>query len=300
MGALSERQRAIVDGLVRDLARVTRVQAVVLGGSYARDAARPGSDIDLGVYYFEEAPFEIDELRAVAAEHADTPDPVVTDFWEWGPWVNGGAWLRIGGESVDLLWRSLDHVERTIEAARRGEHEVNFGQQPPYGFASVVYLAETEFCRPLHDPQGHLARLKRAVAEYPRALAESIVGSALWNAQFTLGHARKFAAQGDVYDTAGCLTRCAAGLVQALFALNRVYFRSDKTALLEIETFARHPRELRARVERLLGRPGQTADELLASVDALVGLFDETVELAGPLYRPKYSERIRAVEERLG
>ena len=194
---------------MRDLAAVSGVRAVVLGGSFARDAARPGSDVDLGVYYLEAAPFEIDDVRAVAEQHADSPDPVVCDFWEWGPWVNGGAWLRIGGERVDLLWRSVDHVERTIDAARRGVHEVHFGQQPPYGFASVTYLAETEYCRPLHDPEGHLARLKRAVAEYPAALAESIVGASLWNVQFSLGHARKFAAQGDAYDTTGCLTRCA-------------------------------------------------------------------------------------------
>ena len=53
----------------------------------------------------------------------------------------------------------------------------------------------------------------------------------LWNAEFTLLHARGFAARGDVVNTAGCLTRVAACLVQVLFAFNRRWFVSDKGAL---------------------------------------------------------------------
>src|SRR5262245_59157255 len=104
MTELTPTQRALVDSLARELAAIPGVAAVVLGGSYARGAARPGSDIDLGVFYSEAAPFDLAAVRALAARVNDAPDPVVTGFYDWGPWVNGGAWLTIGGQRVDFLW----------------------------------------------------------------------------------------------------------------------------------------------------------------------------------------------------
>ena len=40
----------------------------------------------------------------------------------------------------------------------------------PFGFFSVIYLAETHICVPLYDPVGHIARLKRLVEVYPPKL----------------------------------------------------------------------------------------------------------------------------------
>jgi hypothetical protein len=57
-------------------------------------------------------------------------------------------------------------------------------------------------------------------------------------AEFTLLHASSFAAQGDIYNTVGCLTRVASNITQALFALNKRYFVRDKQVL---DTVARFP-----------------------------------------------------------
>jgi len=52
---------------------------------------RPGSDIDLGLFYSEPAPFSIQHIRKVAEDINDFVGPVVTNSYEWGPWVNGGG-----------------------------------------------------------------------------------------------------------------------------------------------------------------------------------------------------------------
>src|SRR5262245_6026756 len=109
MHQLPPAQRDLIAALVRDLAAIDGVAAVVLGGSYARGRAQPGSDIDLGLLYSESAPFAIEAIRGLAARVHDTPEAVVTGFYEWGPWVNGGAWLTVRGQRVDLLYRSLEH-----------------------------------------------------------------------------------------------------------------------------------------------------------------------------------------------
>jgi predicted nucleotidyltransferase len=110
---LSPEQRELVSVLAMRLGAVRGIRAVVLGGSHARGRAQPGSDIDLGILYSEVAPFSIQSVRELVEDVNDTAGPMVRDFYEWGPWVNGGAWLSIGGQRVDFVYRNLDQVERS-------------------------------------------------------------------------------------------------------------------------------------------------------------------------------------------
>ncbi len=59
-------------------------------------------------------------VRELAEAVNDTPGPVVTGFYEWGRWVNGGAWLTIGGQRVDFIYRNIEHLERVIAEAEAG------------------------------------------------------------------------------------------------------------------------------------------------------------------------------------
>ena len=287
MEQLSPGQRELVSSLAERLGAIPGMLAVVLGGSHARGRAQPGSDIDLGLLYSEAAPFSVETVRELAGAVNDTPGPVVTDFYGWGPWVNGGAWLTIGGQRVDLLYRSLEHVERVIADAEAGRYEVHYLQQPPFGFFSGTYLGEVAVCVPLSDPGARLAGLKRRVADYPEALRLAVVRDYLFMAEFTLTtFAPKFAARSDTYGTAACLTRGVNELVMALFALNRTYPLNDKTALAEVAEFDRAPREFGPRVRKALERLGASPAELGAAVAGVAQLVRETVELAGGLYRP--------------
>lgn len=281
-------KRETVAELARRLCAIPGVAALALGGSYARGVARSDSDVDLGVYYRENAPFSIAAVRAVAAEFQRQGEVVVTDFYEWGAWVNGGAWIDSDAGRIDLLYRSVEHVERVIEAACAGEPVWDYAQQPSYGFHSVIYLAETRVCVPLFDPEGVLVALKARVAAYPSPLRAAIVQRRLWSAEFTLRQTHGHAARGDVYNVAGCLTRMAGDLTQALFALNEELFISDKGALARIDAFATRPRDYAARLAALLAAPGAVAAELTAQVDAFATLFGEVVELAGPSYQTRY------------
>jgi len=213
---------------------------------------------------------------------------VVTGFYEWGAWVNGGAWIATRAGKVDFLYRNLDQVERTIAEAHQGIVHHDYPQQPAYGFYSVIYLAETEVCVPLFDPQGVLAALKADVAVYPARLRERVVNDALWSAEFTLTHARAFAAAGDLYNTAGCLTRAAAALTQALFALNQRYFMSDKRAVAIIETLPLHPPSYGARLEAIFGALGATPTTLNHCVDECAMLWRAVVDLTRGDYQPKF------------
>jgi hypothetical protein len=273
---------------VEGLRAIEGVSALALGGSWVRGLGRDDSDVDLALYYEEDTPALVTGLRALA-ERVAVRAPTVTDFYAWGPWVNGGAWIDTGSGRVDVLYRSLEHVRRVLEEARSGRFETHYGQTPTHGFHSVTYLAETRVCQPCFDPHGLLAELKGSVPDFPPKLRRALVDAHLWGAEFTVeAFLRGFARRGDVYNTVGCLNRALAHLTQALFALNETFFMTDKTAMLEIDGFRLRPDGYVERVEQILASPGRTQADLERSVDELALLYRETVGLAGPLYVPRW------------
>ena len=230
---------AVLAGRIAD--DVPGVVAVVLGGSRARGTHDTGSDTDIGIFYSDAQPLDIAALTAVAHE-LDPTKPEVAEIGGWGPWVNGGAWLHSDGLGrVDLLYRSVEHVERTLHELRQGERHHDWWQQPAFGFTSVIYGGEVHTCRPLRDDHGTVEHLKQLTSPYPEELRRRIVAEDLWRAEFTVANARTPAFRDDSYTTMGCLTRAAALLVQVLFALNRTWFVNDKGSLDQADTFERRP-----------------------------------------------------------
>lgn len=273
-------ERQLTTRIAERLGRIDGVAAVALGGSWARDQAHPDSDIDLGIYYHPERRPAIAALRALAAELDDRGDAgTVTNFGEWGPWVNGGAWLRIEGRKVDWLYRDLAVVRRTIDECRAGQTSVTYTPGHPHGFHNHMYLGEVHYCQPLHDPGEELAALKRLTTEYPPLLKRALIDKHLWEAKFALDTAEKSAARGDVFHVAGSLFRCAACLIQALFALNEQYFVNEKGSVRTVESFALHPAGFEETVSAVLAHPGSDPEELSASIRR----FDELARAARAL-----------------
>jgi predicted nucleotidyltransferase len=285
---LSGQKRAVIELLVEKLSNVAGMAAIVLGGSYASGTQHANSDIDLGLYYYEARPFSIDEIQAIANEMSVDGIATVTDFYGWGAWVNGGAWIHTPVGKIDFLYRNVDQVQKTIAEAQQGISHHDYDQQPTYGFYSLIYLAETDICIPLYDPESVIAKLKRSVEVYPPLLKKKVIADSLWAAEFTLLHARGFAGQGDIYNTVGCLTRAASNITQALFALNEQYFIRDKKVLETVAQFSHLPPGYIQQINHILACPGNTAAELTKTVMDLEQAWQSVVSLPGVQYEPKF------------
>jgi len=285
---IPEQKRFLLDQLVLQLSKIPGMAAIVLGGSYASGNQQDKSDLDIGLYYFEDRPFPIDQVRQIAISISIQSTPMVTNFYEWGAWVNGGAWIHTEQGKVDFLYRNHDQVQRTIMEAHQGITHHDYDQQPTHGFYSVIYLAETQICIPLYDPDQIIANLKRQVETYPPMLKQKIIIDSLWGAEFTLLFARDFANQGDVYNTVGCLTRIVSNLTQALFALNERYFIRDKKVMDVVAAFNTLPAGYVQQINYILASPGITAQELTRTVDSLYQTWQSVVLLTDDLYQPKF------------
>nr|WP_068888871.1 nucleotidyltransferase domain-containing protein [Pedobacter panaciterrae] len=273
------------DNIVTDLKNIDNVMAIVLGGSFATGKATEKSDLDIGIYYKGKEPFRIDAIKSVAEKYAIDNAPIVTDFYQWGPWVNGGAWLQTESGKVDFLYRNIEQVSITIENAQNGKWENHYEQQPPYGFSSVVYLAEIECCIPSYDVEGIISKLKSAIKNYPDKLKYTILQEALWSAEFTIINTEVFAQKEDYYNTFGCITRALKSIVNALFAINEKYPIGDKKAI-EILAHERYvPKDFQSRVNSILNA---NKNSLVYNLEALKSLFRDIVSLTSGHYKPLY------------
>ncbi len=251
--------------LTNALFGVPGVCAIAFGGSRSRGLATAHSDYDIGLYYAPEEPLDVTALQHIVAAIDDRGrEASVTPIGGWGRWINGGGWLTIGGTRVDLLYRDLVRVGEVINDCRRGSIERQYQPGSPHAFVSTVYMGEVAYCRPLWDPEGSLAELKKLTVPYPQALQDATVGMFLREAEFAIAAARHGRGLGDPIYVAGCAFRCIACLCQVLCAINGAYLLNEKGAVAAVEALARRPNAFRSRVIHALGviTNAQTAEGL--------------------------------------
>ncbi len=252
------------------LATVPGVEAVVLGGSQARGTARPDSDLDIALYYHPLQPLDTAALQTLATELDDSHRTgTVTEPGQWGPWVNGGAWLTIEGRHVDWLYRDIERVSSVIEDCREGRITADYYLGHPHAFHNFMYLGEIATCVPLHDPGNVIGALKALVSQYPPKLKEAIIGRYLYEARFMLEVSRAPVQREDVFASSGFFFRVVAALVQVLYALNEQWFLNEKGALERIHDMEHRPARFVPTARRVLARPGSTKPQLVASLTAL-------------------------------
>ena len=259
--------------LARRLAAVDGVVGVLLGGSRARGTHAPGSDVDLGVYY--RPPLDVGGLGALAREVAG-PQAAVTRPGEWGPWVDGGAWLHIGDTAVDWIYRDADRVRASWEGACNGHFALHAQVGHPLGWPDFAYAGEIALGLVLADPSGELADLHQAAGRYPPALAATVVPRTLWEASFSLEIAGKAVSREDSTYVAGCVFRAVCLCAHAIHARAGRWLINEKGAVAAAGRLPTAPERFAPRAAAVLGDLGTTATRLSSALDRARDLVTET------------------------
>lgn len=266
----------LLRGLAERLVGVPGMVGVLLGGSRARGDHTPESDVDLGLYY--RPPLDVAALGGLAREVAG-PDAEVTQPGAWGPWVDGGGWLRINGTAVDWIYRDADRVRTACRDAQQGRFSFHAQVGHPLGVPDFAYAGEVALGVVLADPSGELAVLRREVAEYPPALGEALVAG-LWEAGFCLDIAGKALSRADTTYVAGCLFRAVGLCAHALHGRAGRWLVNEKGAVAAAGRLPGAPADFAARAHGMLAHLGSTPEDLTAAVAAL--LADVRAACGGP------------------
>jgi predicted nucleotidyltransferase len=267
---------SLIQTIVDEVKQVEGVKAIVLGGSRARGTHTPNSDVDLGIYYSASLSLDLKALGRVATKLDDQHRmDVITGIGGWGPWINGGGWLRIEAYPVDFLYRDLEKVSSVIHGCLHGKVEIVYQPGHPLGFVSSMYLAEVAVCRPLWDPEGSIAGLKKKIEPYPDALRKALVQKFAWEINFSIDIARKSAKRSDVTYAAGCCFRSVMCMLQVLFAINRTHWINEKGAVAFAENFSRKPDRLAARIQETFQMLEAEPGSIRGAIANLEGLSKE-------------------------
>ncbi|WFU38905.1 nucleotidyltransferase domain-containing protein [Bradyrhizobium sp. CB82] len=224
--------------LVTAFAEVPGIEAIVLGGSRARGTSHENSDYDIGLYFSDNDKLDTDGLQRAARQLADDPEATtITSIGEWGPWIVGGGWLTIEGQKVDLLYRNIDAVRRTMEACRAGLVSMDYQPGHPHGFCSAIWMGEIACCQALRDERAVIAELKSIALPYPKLLRDALIRRFRWEILFSIENAELAALREDQIHVAGCAYRALTCVAQVLFALNGEYLINEKAALQQAAEF---------------------------------------------------------------
>jgi hypothetical protein len=259
---------AVPDGLdltalAQRLTTIDGVVGVALGGSRARGDHTADSDVDLGLYY--QGDLDTAALGALARDVAG-PDAEVTERGGWGPWVDGGGWLVMGGVHVDWIYRDIDRVREAWTRAHGGAYTWNAQTGHPLGVPDFAYVGELALSVVLADPTGALTELRDALT-YPDALRAAL-GKNLWEADFLLQLAAKATSRNDAAYVALCLSRALLLCAHALHGHDRQWLVNEKGAIAGAGRLRSAPADFAERVAALTGRIGTTTSELDESVSA--------------------------------
>jgi hypothetical protein len=239
--------------LAEDLSGLPGMVAVVLGGSRASGVSGPDSDWDLGVYYRKSMrvldPGDVRRLGHVGH---------VSELGEWGPIVNGGAWLTVAGVRVDVLFRELDVIEGWLEESTEGRFEVLTQNGYIVGAPTYLPVGELALCDVLY---GAVPR-----PNFPDALAAVAPPHWRGRAQVSLMFARDYARTGNGVCCVGMLTDAVLCTAHARLMQRREWALNEKRLVQRAELLD---------AQRLLARPGGTSTELsraVASIGDVLGV----------------------------
>ncbi len=239
-----------VTTVVEQVARVPGVKAVTLGGSRARGMARADSDWDFGLYYRDT--IDTNAIRALGY-----PGQVV-EPGDWGRIVNGGAWLEVEGERVDLLYRNLDEVEYWLAESEAGRFEIDRVGGHVAGLPTYTLAGELAL--------GTMLRGTVPRASFSAALRRSAPPVWEGDAAFSLLVAEGMAARGDAVTVAGLLARALIAVAHARLAARGAW------ALNEKEIVARAGLDEAADVLTAVGWTRQRLEDSVARMRELLKL----------------------------
>ncbi|MDF2959753.1 MAG: polymerase subunit beta [Paenibacillus sp.] len=270
----------IISKILDNLKQIAGVSALVLGGSTARGTEHPNSDIDIGIYYNANNGLDIAHLRRVATVMDDeNRDNLITEIGDWGPWINGGGWLKVNQKPVDFLYRDQNKVSRVIDQCLVGEITIDYQPGHPHGFINSIYLAEIALCKVLWDPSGLVGEMKTRTIPYPHVLQKAIIQKFLWEANFSLEIGKKGIYKKDLSYIAGCCFRSISCINQVVFALNETYWMNEKGAVAIADSFSMVPREYSNRINNILTLITEDQAGLEKALSMLSDLIHETDSL---------------------
>jgi hypothetical protein len=230
--------------LVEALAHLETVRAIGFTGDL-QNLPNPGQS-DLDVFLYCTTIPDIESRKAVLESLDDRISELTLERSSGGRWGEADCFLLSGVETW-LMYFTIAEARQELDAILSGQQLDRVDDFYPTG-RPAMYLKMT----PLYDPDGILTTFREQVQDYSPQLAEQILNYHLAQLEDSEDLDRA-AGREDALFYHFALDRALDHYLQALFALNRVYFPSRKRSLESLRSFARKPAHIESRLMDILG-----------------------------------------------
>jgi len=232
------------------ISKMEEVRSIGISGSKAKLPEAGEGDIDVFIYCNEVPAFE--KRQKVTKQSGDVLENIKINIFEKGHW-GVGDFALINGVETWLMYFTVNETLNDIESILNG----NFPDKLDNYYYPIGRCAMLKNINVIYDKGGFLNSLKKRLSEYPAKLSEIL----LWHHLNALDDTEDFeraVTRKDVLFYHFAMDLAIDHFLQALFAVNRVYFPSRKRTVEYIESFNIKPERCNDRlldVIRLGGFP---------------------------------------------
>lgn len=250
--------------LVRDLAQLEAVEAILLAGSRATQMADAKSDYDVYVYVSAELPLAI--RQPYIAPHC------VYVEWQNQFWETEDNGRFLDHTEFDLIYRSLDWLDGELD-------RILYQHQASTGYTTCLWFNLLN-ATVLFDRNGRAVALQQKYTiPYPQPLKQAIIRKnyALLQQQMPAYYhqIKKAVQRNDLVSTNHRLAEFLASYFDILFALNEQPHPGEKRLIAQVQTCCTQmPANFSCNINNLVRFAGQFGPELLAELDETIAQLD--------------------------
>ena len=257
--------------IIQNLAENDRIYGVGQTGNIHAELIAGNSDIDMFVLCSEIPSTE--ERKAVYEKYSAAYSECQMNVCSGGLWGYGDI-LLVEGIDVMFMYFTIEEMKNYLDEVLAGTHLDRQG-----GFYPTGRLASVENIHILYERDAVWTTLRETVRSRPTELFQKLFRFHMARVINTEDLGRVVLRK-DVMFYHSVLEIALDHFLQALFALNRVYFPSRKRSEALIETLEKKPKDCYIRWGRIL-ESSVFPDGVEESVEELIKIADELSEFEG-------------------
>lgn len=257
-----------LDRLIEKLCELDEVSAIGISGKAPQTWTPEEGDIDIFIYC---DPIPKEERRQIITkELADVIQNTRIGIFEGGHWGKGD-FATLDGIETWMMYFTIEETLQNIEDILSGKYPDKLDNE----YYPIARCAMFRDLRIQHDKNGFLTGLKNRLATYPDKLARTMIRYHLKALEDTEDLMRAVQRK-DVLFYHFAMEIALDHFLQALFAINRVYFPSRKRSIEWIRRFPLKPQDCEMRLLKVIklgGDPDSIEESYRIFAKLVVDLF---------------------------
>jgi hypothetical protein len=256
----------IIVSLIQGISTMYEVQSVGISGNKTPLPKAGEGDIDIFIYC-DTIP-ELEKRKIVVNKLGDLIQESKFNTFEGGHW-GIGDYILINGVETWLMYFTINEALNNLEAILNG----NYPDKLDNYYYPVGRCAMLQNINILYDKKDFLSIIKEKLSQYPDKLAEKLIQYHMDELQDTEDLERAVMRK-DILFYHFAIDLAIDHFLQAIFAINRVYFPSRKRTLEFIDRFKLKPEKCSERLLEVISL-GSSSEDIKHSYIVWRNLVDE-------------------------